>query len=69
VPGIPTPIDGWRRWADNEKRGRTSSDHLQPDDPPNDVSASSYHFSSGVCQVTPPRDMYQAKALDGGGFN
>ena len=38
-PGLPTPVDIWRRWADDVSGGATSGGHLQPEDSPDEVIA------------------------------
>ncbi len=37
APGRPTPVEVWRRWADDVAGVATSGGHLQPEDAPDEV--------------------------------
>ena len=44
IPGRSTPIETWRRWADDVIGTATGGGHLQPEDAPDEVLASLHPF-------------------------
>ncbi len=44
VPGRPTPVEVWRRWADDVAGAATGGGHLQPEDAPDEVLGSLIPF-------------------------
>ena len=47
MPGRPTPIEIWRRWADHVSGSATRGGHLQPEDAPDEVLTSLRPFLAG----------------------